>query len=48
MDHYQQGTGPENFCAHRVLEGYFIKAICPTLNQQLRNYILTLFRNGIT
>ena len=26
---------PENVCKHKVLEAYFIKAICPTLNEQL-------------
>ena len=39
---------PENFRKHRVLEAYFIKTICPTLNEQLDNDILTLFRNGLT
>ena len=39
---------PENFRKCRVLEAYFIKTICPTLNEQLDNDILTLFRNGIT
>ena len=39
---------PENFRKCRVLETYFIKTICPTLNEQLDNDILTLFRNGIT
>ena len=39
---------PENFRKRRVLEAYFIKTICPTLNDQLDNDILTLFRNGIT
>ena len=39
---------PENFRERRVLEAYFIKTICPTLNEQLDNDILTLFRNGIT
>ena len=39
---------PENFCKRRVLEAYFIKTICPTLNEQLDNDILTLYRNGIT
>ena len=36
---------PENFRERRVLEAYFIKTICPTLNEQLDNDILTLFRN---
>ena len=39
---------PENFRKRRVLEEYFIKTIRPTLNEQLDNDILTLFRNGIT
>ena len=37
---------PENFRNRRVLEAYFIKTICPTLNEQLDNDILTFFRNG--
>ena len=39
---------PENFCKCRVLEAYFIKTICPTVNEQLDNDILTLFREGVT
>ena len=39
---------PENFCKRRVLEAYFIKTLCPTLNEQVDNDILTLFRTGIT
>ena len=39
---------PENFRKCRVLEGYFIKTICPTLNERLDNDILTLLRNSIT
>ena len=39
---------PENVRKWRVLETYFIKTLCPTLNEQLDNDILTLFRNGIT
>ena len=38
----------ENFRKRRVLEASLIKTICPTLNEQLDNDILTLFRNGIT
>ena len=38
---------PENL-KRRVLEPYFIKTICPTLNEQLDNDISTIFRNGIT
>ena len=38
----------ENFRKHRVLEACFIKTICPTLNEQLDNDILTLSRNSIT
>ena len=37
----------ENFRKRRVLETYFIKNVCPTLNEQLDNDILTHFRNGI-
>ena len=37
---------PENYRKHRVLETYFIKTICLTLNEHL--HILILFRNGIT
>ena len=39
---------PENFRKRRVLEASFIKTFCPTLNEQLDNDILTLFRNDIT
>ena len=39
---------PENFCKQRLLEAYFIKTICTTLNEQLGNDTLTLFRNSIT
>ena len=39
---------PENFQKRRVLEAYFIKTICPTLNEQLDNEIFTLFKNSIT
>ena len=39
---------PDNFRKRRVLEAYFIKTICPTLNEQLDSDILTLFGNGIT
>ena len=42
------GKAPKNFRMRRVLEAYFIKTICPTLND-LRDYdILTLLRNVIT
>ena len=39
---------PENVRKCRVLEGYFIKTICPTLNERLDNDILTVLRNSIT
>ena len=39
---------PKNFHKHRVLEAYFIKTICPTLNEQLSNDSSTPFRNDIT
>ena len=32
----------------RILEGYFIKIMVPSLNSQMNNDVLTLFRNGIT
>ena len=37
---------PENLRKQRVLEACFIKTICATLNEELDNDILTLFRNG--
>ena len=39
---------PQNFRKRRILEVDLIKTICPTLNEQLDNDILTLFRSGIT
>ena len=39
---------PENFCKCRVLEAYLIKTICPTLNEQLDNDILTISKSGFT
>ena len=39
---------PENFRKRRVLEAYFIKTICPTLNEQLDNDILTLLHSSET
>ena len=41
-------SAPENFRNRRVLVAYFIKTICPTLNEQLDNDVLTFFRNGDT
>ena len=32
----------------RILEAYLIKLIVPSLNQQLDNDVLMLFRNGVT
>ena len=32
----------------KILEAYFIKTLNPTLNNQLNDDILTLFRNGVT
>ena len=32
----------------KILEAYLIKIIVPSLNSQMNNDILTLFRNGIT
>ena len=39
---------PEIFRKHRVLEAYFNKTICPTLDEQIDKGILTYFRNGVT
>ena len=38
---------PGTFYKHRVFKAYFTKTSCPTLNKQLDNDILTLFRNDI-
>ena len=35
----------ENLRRLRILEAYFTKTICPTLNDELDNYILTIFMN---
>ena len=32
----------------KILEAYLVKIIVPSLNSQMNNDILTLFRNGIT
>ena len=39
---------PENTLKRRILEAYFIKLIAPSLNEQLDNDVLMIFRNGIT
>ena len=31
-----------------IMEAYFIKLIVPSLNEQLDNDVLMLFRNGVT
>ena len=33
---------------YRILEAYFINLIVPSLNQQLDNDVLMLFRDGVT
>ena len=39
---------PENTLKRRILVTYFIKLIVPSLNEQLDNDVLMLFRNGVT
>ena len=39
---------PVNTLKRRILEAYFIKLIAPSLNEQLDNDVLMLFRNGVT
>ena len=39
---------PVNTLKRRILEAYFIKLIVPSLNEQLDNDVLMLFRNGVT
>ena len=45
---YVLATAPENTLKRRILEEYFIKLIIPSLNEQLDNDALMLFRNGVT
>ena len=45
---YVPATAPENTLKRRILEEYFIKLIIPSLNEQLDNDALMLFRNGVT
>ena len=39
---------PANTFKRRILEAYFMKLIAPSLNEQLDNDVLMLFRNGVT
>ena len=39
---------PENTMKRRILKAYFIKLIVPSLNEQLYNELLILFRKGVT
>ena len=39
---------PVNTLKRRILEAYFIKLIVPSLNEQLDNDVLMLFKNGVT
>ena len=39
---------PSNTLKRNILEAYFIKMMLPSLNSQMNNDVLTLFRNGIT
>ena len=38
---------PRNTFKRRILEAYFIKIMVPSLNSQMNNNVLTLFRNGV-
>ena len=37
-----------NTFKQKILEAYFIKMVAPSLNSQINNDVLTLFRNGIS
>ena len=39
---------PVNTLKRRILEAYFMKLIVPSLNEQLDDDVLMLFRNGVT
>ena len=39
---------PRNTFKRRILEAYFIKIMVSSLNSQMNNNVLTLFRNGVT
>ena len=45
---YILARAPVNTLKRRILEAYFIKLIVPSLNEQLDNDVLMLFRNGVT
>ena len=45
---YMLARAPVNTLKRRILEAYFIKLIVPSLNEQLDNDVLMLFRNGVT
>ena len=44
---YMLARAPVNTLKRRILEAYFIKLIVPSLNGQLDNDVLMLFRNGV-
>ena len=41
-------TASRNTFKRRILEAYFIKIMVPSLNSQINNDVLTLFRDGVT
>ena len=45
---YILARAPVNTFKRRILEAYLIKLIVPSLNEQLDNDVLMLFRNGVT
>ena len=48
-ENFSEGLkAPKNFRKGGVLGAFVIKNVCPALNEQLDNDILTLFRNDFT
>ena len=55
QEHFSHGfhwsivsIAPRNTFKRKMLEAYFIKIMVPSLNSQMNNNVLTLFRNGVT
>ena len=45
---YVLTTAPGNTLKRRILEAYFVRLIVPSLNEQLDNDVLMIFRNSVT
>ena len=45
---YVLTRAPKNTLKRRIVEAYFVKLIVPSLNEQLDNDVLMLFRNCVT